>query len=69
MDDALVHNRTIHKFRFRTALILVVMDDALVPFENYIRLALTLDVLILVVMDDALVPIFFILPVKQFQMS
>ena len=65
MDDALVHNRTIHKFRFRTAL----MDDALVPFENYIRLALTLDVLILVVMDDALVPIFFILPVKQFQMS
>ena len=55
MDDALVQIINWFTFNFRTVLILVVMDDALVlEYRKFERIWFKF-VLILVVMDDALV--------------
>ena len=55
MDDALVHTNTYHNGNtYFNVLILVVMDDALVPNQLQLNPNAAL-VLILVVMDDALV--------------
>ena len=55
MDDALVLSSAKNNKQSGFVLILVVMDDALVPFAVVVLNVSGLWVLILVVMDDALV--------------
>ena len=37
MDDALVHSVSISFYTYQNVLILVLMDDALVPYTEYVK--------------------------------